>query len=476
MKHIVSSKTTLHGAMACLLSLGLAAPMGASAGGGDVSAADWAVTLESARNYTDQIIVKLKGGFSLDRLGELRVAAGIDLDHFRPMSGGADVFRLPTRMHVADIAPVVQRLRASGLVDYAQADRTILPLAMPTDPSYSKQWHYMGPADGEPGGANLPGAWDVTTGHSSVVVTVIDTGATTHEDVSSSRAAAGYDFISKKGAARDGDKRDDDPTDEGDWCFAIPSSWHGTHVAGTVGAATNNGVGASGVTWNGKIQHARFLGKCGGTTSDMVDAIRWAAGLSVPDVPGNATPAKVLNLSVGGAGSCGNAEQSAIDDAIGAGASVVVAAGNENKNVSGSTSANCDGVIAVAANNRAGGRASYSNYGSGITIAAPGGDSPSNPDGVYSTVKKGRKRASGDKYAYYVGTSMATPHVSGVIALMQAAHLGATGGYLSPAEVESILTSTARSFPGGTGSNCTTSLCGAGLLDAEAAVSAAATP
>jgi serine protease len=266
-------------------------------------------------------------------------------------------------------------------------------------------------------------------------VAIIDTGILpNHEDiVGSPNLVPGYDMISDPFTAHDGDGRDVDPTDPGDAvapgeCSPTDpgggDSWHGTHVAGTVGVGnTDNGVGVAGVNWATKVQAVRVLGKCGGTTADIVDAIRWAAGLSVPGVPNNSTPARVINMSLGGQPGfpcSGNpATQSAINDAVGAGAVVVVAAGNDAVDAATVSPASCENVITVAASDYRGHLASrYSNFGETIEIMAPGGDvrrddnGDQKPDGVLSMVKGG--------YAYYNGTSMAAPHVSGVAALYMA--------------------------------------------------------
>ena len=182
----------------------------------------------------------------------------------------------------------------------------------------------------------------------------------------------GYDFINDVTVSNDGDGRDTDPSDPGDYGCGNGSSWHGTHVSGTIGAASNNGVGVTGVNWVSKILPARVLGVCGGYISDIADAIRWSAGIAVAGVPTNANPARVENLSLGGTEACSNTMQSAINDAVTRGTVVVVAAGNENADASTSEPANCDNVIAVGATTRTGGRASFSNYGSRVTLSAPG--------------------------------------------------------------------------------------------------------
>ncbi|HEX8785206.1 MAG TPA: S8 family serine peptidase, partial [Telluria sp.] len=237
------------------------------------------------------------------------------------------------------------------------------------------------------------------------------------------------------------------------------SSWHGTHVAGTIAALTNNALGVAGVAYGAKIVPARVLGKCGGYTSDIADAIVWASGGTVSGVPANANPARVISMSLGGTGACDTTTQNAINSARSRNTVVVVAAGNESQNASNSSPANCSGTIVVAATNKSGGRASYSNYGTIVTLAAPGGDTGA---GILSTLNAGTKTPGADSYASYMGTSMATPHVSAVVALMLAKNPN-----LTPDDVAARLKSSARAFP----ASC--SGCGAGILDASAAIDAA---
>ncbi len=426
---------------------------------------------------TAQIIVKYKasadvGGFNAPagdvRMQALSAVAGVQLQYFREMSGDAHVLRLPEALPVADVQRIAGRLMALPDVEYAEPDRILQPLLTPNDLSYPSQWHYF-----ETYGINAPGAWDITTGSSSIVVAVIDTGYLDHADLSG-RFVPGYDFITNVAVANDGNGRDSDAHDPGDWIAfsecapgspARNSTWHGTHVAGTIGAASNNSLGVAGVNWTSKILPVRVLGKCGGIMSDIADAMRWAAGLPVSGVPANANPAKVLNLSLGGTPACGSTEQNAINDVIAAGATVVVAAGNNNANAAGYSPASCNGVITVAATDRGGDKASYSNYGSVVEIAAPGGETAVSTNGVLSTLNTGTSVPVADTYTYYQGTSMATPHVVGVASLLYS-----LSPSLTPSQVGRILTGTITAFPGGSG--CTTAICGTGIVNAATAVGA----
>ena len=424
-----------------------------------------------------------------ERISSLNLSSGVKLSHHRFMSGDGHVLKLPQKMTLTEARNVVSKLKNNPYVEYAEPDIRMFPLSIPNDTLFPSQWHYHA-ANGEPGGINLPAAWDLTTGLSTTIVAVIDTGIVPHADLTG-RTVAGYDFITDTDTANDGDGRDSDPTDPGDWitsaesndssgafygCEVSDSSWHGTHVAGTIGALTNNTTGVSGVNWSAKILPARVLGKCGGYTSDIIDAMRWSAGLSVSGVTANANPAKILNISLGSSATCSHSMQRAVNDVIAAGATIVAAAGNENADASTFSPANCTNVISVAAVNRSGGRAPYSNYGSTVKIAAPGGGrsySGSYPGYAYilSTLNTGTTSPDaspgGDTYAYFSGTSMATPHVSGVVSLILALNPSFT-----PAQILARIQSSARTFPTATGSDCTTSICGAGIVNAAAAVAA----
>lgn len=441
-----------------------------------------------------QLIVKMRTGRAMSpaSLGAL----GLDTI-VAQLYGGEYLYRVPPAaigvMTDAEARrrtlALLEALRGDPDVEYVQPNYRLYIVGRaalmperaqdaPSDPRWVDQWHYHdnGTAAGQsPGGIGLPPAWERGTGSGTIVVTILDTGILPdHEDISGSpNLVPGRDMISDPSIANDGDGRDADPTDPGDGMRAgecgpgnppvdLPSSWHGTHVAGTVGVVrTDNGVGVAGVNHRVSVQPVRVLGKCGGLTSDINDAIRWAAGLAVPGVPNNPTPAKVINMSLGSpAGlSCAAtpATQAAINDAVGAGAIVVVAAGNEATDASGVVPASCDNVITVAASDARGHLATrYSNFGATIEIMAPGGDvtrddnADGNPDGVLSTVRGG--------YAFYNGTSMAAPHVAGVAALWLAQDPALTTARLADELRAHALPRTSTQCP---------RPCGAGLLSAN---------
>jgi serine protease len=394
-------------------------------------------------------------------------AQGLRISELRRAGGGEDVIRSDRKLSRAQVKKLIGRLRANPHVLYAEIDLPVYPAMTPNDPLYNgNQWHYYEAT----AGINAPAAWDITTGAGEVVA-VLDTGITSHSDLNAN-VIGGYDFITALTTANDGDARDASPADPGDWVTldecpggnsASNSSWHGTHVAGTIAAVTNNNVGVAGIAHSGKVVPLRVLGKCGGTSSDINDAIRWAAGLTISGVPANANPAKVINLSLGGPGSCLASTQLAIDAAVAAGATVVIAAGNDNDDSAGYQPGNCNNIITVGAMDRTGARASYSNYGTKIDITAPGGGGG---QPVASTLNTGTTVPVAENYVGYNGTSMATPHVAGVAALVN--DVASPG--LTPAAMESLLKVTSRTQP----VPCTLG-CGVGMLDAHAAVVAGTT-
>jgi len=385
--------------------------------------------------------------------------------YVRPMAvQNHHVVRVNKKMTTIETQAYMQEMLASGQVEFIEIDQMLKPFATPNDPQYSSQWHYFE----SNGGLNLPAAWDNATG-TGVTVAVLDTGYRPHADLNAN-ILPGYDMISDVSVANDGGGRDSDARDTGDAVTAnecgythnaSDSSWHGTHVAGTIAAVTNNGEGVAGVAYNSKVVPVRVLGKCGGLTSDIADGIIWASGGSVSGLPTNANPADVINMSLGGKGACSSTTQTAINTARANGTVIVIAAGNDNDNSNNYNPGNCSGIVNVAAVGRNGGRAYYSNYGTSIDVAAPGGAQSfaNDSEGVLSTHNSGSNGPASDSYHYSQGTSMAAPHVAGVAALIKQAKPNAT-----PDEIESILKTTTRSFP------ATCSNCGTGIVDAQAAV------
>lgn len=443
-----------------------------------------APAMAAGGDMTDRVIVKYNASVTGQAAGAHHQAAskvaarlGLTIKPLRNTAQGATVMKLSNKMSVAEAAKLAEQIKAAdSKVEYAEPDRIMRPLLTPNDTRFGEQWHY-GAVSSFAGSLNVQGAWDKSTG-SGVVVAVLDTGITAHPDLDAN-IVAGYDFINDATVGNDGNGRDANPADPGDWVAANEcggthsaqsSSWHGTHVAGTIGAVTNNALGVAGVAYGAKVQPVRVLGKCGGYTSDIADAIIWSSGGTVSGVPANATPAHVINMSLGGGGACDTTTQNAINSARSRGTTVVVAAGNDNSNAANYSPASCAGVVNVAAVGKTGTRAYYSNYGSSIDVAAPGGDQSSgNSNGVLSTLNSGTSSPGSATYAYYQGTSMAAPHVAGAVALMQSAYKAKNGVFMTPDAVESMLKSTSRPLASGA---CTQG-CGSGIVDANAAVTAA---
>jgi serine protease len=378
---------------------------------------------------------------------------------FGPLPGDPATERL-------DTLRAVKALRRRRDVRSADPNYVMRPLATPNDQHYRYQWHY--PL------INLPQAWDITTGTpatGSVVVAVIDTGVfLEHPDMGGGQLVTGYDFIRNATQARDGDGIDANADDPGDGAAAGSSSWHGTHVAGTVAARSNEGAGVAGVAWGAKIMPIRVLGAGGGTSYDIIQGLRFAAGLSNDSGTLPARRADVANLSLGG-GPFSQTAQDAFSEARATGMIIVAAAGNENTAQLGYP-ASYDGVVSVSAVDMARERAPYSNFGTAIDIAAPGGDTGADSDGngfadgVLSPVaddSTGTRRAG---WSFYQGTSMAAPHVAGVVALMKA-----VCPQLTPAQLDTLIAGGQMTTDLGTAGR--DDIYGHGLVDALAAVRAA---
>ncbi|MEI2454119.1 S8 family peptidase [Lysobacter firmicutimachus] len=415
------------------------------------------INLAALANETqDEFIVKYRDGsaqrssaaslqsaLSTAATGFSGKGKALGLKHLRRTALGSDLVRAGRKLDRVEAEALMRQIAADPNVEYVEPNARMYPLGTPNDTRFGEQWGYTD-ADA---GINATTAWDISTG-TGVVVAVIDTGITNHSDLNAN-ILPGYDFVSDATAARDGNGRDSNPADEGDWfnagecgrTYDSPSSWHGTHVAGTVAAVTNNAKGVAGTAYNAKVVPVRVLAKCGGSLADIADAITWASGGTVSGVPANANPAEVINMSLGGSGTCGSTYQAAIDGAVSRGTTVVVAAGNNNGNASNARPANCNNVITVGAVDSAGARSVWSstqksNYGAVVDIAAPGSN-------ILSTLNAGSTTPGAESYASYGGTSMATPHVAGVVALLQAA----SATPKTPAQIETILKNTARAFP-----------------------------
>ena len=360
------------------------------------------------------------------------------------------------------------------------------------DPMMSLQW-YLDSAYG----VNATDAWKITKGSPSIVVAVVDSGITEHPDLDDN-IVAGYDFISSSSQSRDGNGRDADPSDPGDYLTGVEnSSWHGTHVAGII-AAESNSIGITGIAPRVKIQPVRVLGPNGGTEADIAAGINWAIGVRISGVTTNATPAKVINLSIGSTdfSTCysNSPVQLAIDEAKRRDVTLVTAAGNDDQIATASFPGNCSGNITIGATGIKGDRSYYSNYSDynrtydvfiGVDISAPGGDDRAGigePAGgqIWSTLNDGARSPGNPTYGKQQGTSMASPIAAGVVALMYS--LRPT---LTDDQVWSILSKTAKPFAKNSdctdqlidttlnnGTKLTTGLCGVGIIDAAAAVKA----
>lgn len=353
----------------------------------------------------------------------------------------------------------MQSLRASGEYEFVEPNYRRYAYAIPDDEFYGYQWHYPM--------MNLPAAWDVTTSDASVVVAVIDTGVLVGHPDLAGQLVSGYDFISDSRVSGDGDGIDSNADDPGDGGAYSASSFHGTHVAGTIAASSNNAKGVSGVAWGARIMPVRVLGQYGGNDYDIAQAIRYAAGLSNDSGTTPAQRADIINLSLGGAQSS-TILASAVAAAIDAGVIVIAAAGNESTSTPSYPAAYSD-VVSVSAVDMNRELAPYSNYGSSIDVAAPGGDTTQDlngdgrGDGVLSTAGDDSTGSIRYSYAIYQGTSMAAPHVAGVAALMKSIHSS-----LTPAQFNAAIQSGALTRDIGNAGR--DNLYGYGLVDAYKAV------
>jgi len=401
----------------------------------------------------------------------------VALTYYRSVSSNTHVALTNRRMSRVELSALARQLQRDPQVAYVEVDERVTAQLTPNDTDFAaRQWSMQSVADGN-GAANFSTAWDSATG-AGVIIAQLDGGFRPHADLFANVLAGyGYDFVSADPngtftTANDGDGRDSDSRDPGDWsnqgnCTPANSSWHGTHVAGIIAAVGNNNRGVAGGAFNARLLPIRVLGVCGGYVSDIAAAMRWAVGLPVPGVPDNTQVAKVLNLSLGGFGSCSDAFKGAVAEVIATGGVIVAATGNDSARTI-LQPANCPGVIAVTAHTIDGDNANYANIGTGTVISAPGGGNGSTIVGdgrlIYATSNTGLTTPVADRIEGKSGTSMATAHVSAVVALMF--QLKPT---ITPNEVISRLVNAARPHPAGT--YCVgLQTCGAGLLDAGASV------
>lgn len=455
-----------------------------------------ATTATADTHTTNRVIVKFKSEtIELSvrhklNVQSLRLGKKLSLQHIHTLADKSRVYSLGKFQKLEDVEAIAAELMQRDDVEYAEPDARRFPRFVPNDPNYSDQWYLYETA----GGIRAQQAWDTTMGDSNTVIAVIDSGIRPHSDLY--RVLAGYDFISGDPTdpngvyftANDGDGRDPDPADPGDAVAendcgegepAENSSWHGTRITGILVAETNNSSSISGIDHQAFVLPVRALGRCGGFTSDIADAIRWASGLPVPGVPDNPTPADVINLSLGSTGStCSSTERDAINAAVANNTVVVVSAGNEGDLISSSAPANCENVIVVTATTRQGGETCYTNFGEGADIAAPGGNSDDAPDCtaffgdlIFTTSNDGANTPGNETLQFVAGTSFSAPMVAGAVALMRS-----VDSSLTPSSIEAILKNTAREFPTNITDGarpCTPENCGAGILDLQGAVVAA---
>ena len=440
-----------------------------------------------------------------ERLKQVASEAGLPL-HSVGEAGNAQLLRFERPLRGQALQDVVRRARLHPDVAWVEPNVLLKKLqTTPNDPGYAQQWHLQVPAVGRTSAINMPPAWALTTGSAGVTAAVLDTGILPHPDLAG-RTWSGYDFVSEVEFAGDGNGRDADPTDPGDWvarrgndlavqqlvdaglCDVAPSSWHGTFIAGQIGAMSNNGQGVAGINWANKVLPVRVSGKCGALLSDLLDGMRWAAGLPVTGVPTNPNPARVINLSFGGDVPCSSSAlyQSAIDDVTAQGALVVVAAGNGGSALM--RPADCQRVLSVGAVRQDGLKTDYSNFGPGLGLMAPGG-SVGEAVLLYSTANSGLTTAvpAQDHYGTLQGTSFSAPLATGVATLMLSLNPALSPAQLvdrmrtgvrpwsSVARVPAYPTCSSDSLSQSV-CHCTTQTCGSGLLDAALAVRLARGP
>ncbi len=438
-------------------------------------------------------------GLAAVRMAAVAQGSGVTGFAHRHLSGDHRLMRFAKPLQGHELLDTMRRLRLHPEVASVEPNVRVSLAQVPNDTNFALQWH-LGGRTGAAAALQMSSTWAITTGTSAVTIAVLDTGVLrNHPDLQAlgSRLLAGYDFVEDVDNANDGNGRDADASDPGDWvtsaearsptfagCERADSSWHGTFIAGQIAAATNNAAGIAGLNWNAKLLPVRVSGKCGALLSDILDGMRWAAGLSVAGVPDNANPAKVINLSFGGDQACSASYQTVIDELAERGSLVVVAAGNgvgsESRQLK--RPADCRGVMAVGAVQRDGLKTSYSYVGDTMALMAPGGHGSSASTQLLSADNAGLTVPMAHTYDYKSGTSFSAPLAAGVASLMLA---------INPALTPDALISRMKSssnphvnLPGflscsmndTVACNCDTALCGAGLLNPTGAVLQASNP
>jgi serine protease len=484
---------------------------------------------------------------------------GLSVARSRQMTPSMHVVFLQKTLYGADVNAALKKLRTDPAVEFADVDQRRYAHAVPDDPLFvptagaSGQWFMQTPSAAtimvngtltqDLSATDAVSAWAITTGSTGTVIADVDTGVRfDHPDLlragfDSSRAGfggrllPGYDFVGQDFSrttnlglgtfliANDGDGWDPDPSDPGDWVSTsdfknplfpatdcgdpnnnngpVDSSWHGTRVVGVLGALTNNGVGIAGMTWNPYILPVRALGKCGGYDSDIIAGMQWAAGMSVTGVPDNPYPADIINLSLGGLGTCDSTSlyPSVIKNLTSMGVLIVASAGNGGSTVD--EPANCPGVLAVAGLRNVGTKVGYSSFGPQVGVAAPAGNCVNSSGAclrsIDTTVNFGLTTPGANGYTdqtnLNLGTSFSAPIVSGIAALMRAVNAN-----LTPAQLIARIEASATPFPANTGNlpvcpnvvpstgptpgecSCVPGQCGAGMVNALSAVKAALNP
>lgn len=435
-----------------------------------------------------------------ERLARVAQSAGVAMRNQRALGPQSRLLLFTQMQHGAALDGALRRMRLHPEVESVEPDVLMKRLAVPSDPDYlTRQWYLQPPQTGGAAAINAEQAWDRSTGSANLTVAVLDTGVRLQHPELAGQLQPGYDFVSEVEFAGDGDGRDADPSDPGDWvassgnpapvqqlvnaglCDAEDSSWHGTFIAGQIGALTGNAQGIAAIGWSPKVLPVRVAGKCGAFLSDLLDGMRWAAGIAVAGAPANAHPARVINLSFGGNGPCTPEYQSAINDITAAGSLLVVAAGNSAGPLQ--RPADCQKVLAVGAVAQSGAKAFYSSWGPAMGLMAPGGTGPLSTR-IWGLDNSGTQGPATDTFGYKAGTSFSAPMAAGVAALMLSVNPA-----LTPAQLVARLRAGARphvsdqALPvcdatAATNStcNCTTATCGAGLLDAAVSVQLAAGP